>query len=314
MLKGSAVRRFLQFAILNVLLWACLPSLAASPSPITLAYDAPWECPDRQYFWQQIGSRSKWLAQVKPAAAAIVVGARIDRLDSHYSGHLRLIDQEGTIIERDIGGPNCVDVTSALALISAVAIDASLGPRRSDLDVPSRHRKSERWSVGAVGGIHTAIQPNKVAPTLGLSLSLHERSHSILSEYRLEGLVGWSDRLHVTSESDARFLWLASRATACPYQIAVSSVAFGPCALFEMGALRGTGSGAHNGHSNTGWWLAPGALLNWSIQPDPLRFRLAAGLIRPLVRDRFFFSPATEIFTPPNLGLVAEVEVGWAFE
>ena len=88
----------------------------------------------------------------------------------------------------------------------------------------------------------------------------------------------------------------------------------GPCALLELGALQGEGTTNFGGpQTKTGFWFAPGGLLNGSLQADPVWLRLSAGVDRPVVRDTFKFQPTPVVFQPPNLGLLAQFELAWAF-
>ena len=123
--------------------------VAANDSPIALSYDAPWECPDRLQFWQQIRMRSARLIGSQPGQVGVVIDARISGSGSLYSGHLRLVESGGAVVERDVGGPNCVDVSTALALITAVTLDAFPAVTQTDLPVTARQRKPNR--VFAVG-------------------------------------------------------------------------------------------------------------------------------------------------------------------
>src|SRR5664280_215643 len=293
------------------------PNLAAHSGQITLAYDAPWECPNREQFWRQLWARSTRLSQLNLSERGLAVDARITGTDSRYIGNLRLVDSAGAVVEREVAGPNCVDVSAALALITAVTLDVSLAKPQTDLPVPARQKKSpKRIAIGPVAGIHTAVAPG-VVPTLGLSATFHDRARFGSPELRIEGLFALSPRRPVTDGNlgigDARFLWMASRVTACPFQVEMASITIGPCALVEIGALRGEGTTAGVARSDTGWWFAPGALLNWSVQTEPVWLRLAAGAVRPFVRDSFLFFPNPEVFQPPRVGMTAEFELDWAF-
>jgi len=101
--------------------------------------------------------------------------------------------------------------------------------------VPARQNKMpRRVAVGAVAGIHKAVAPD-VVPTLGLSATFHDRSHFGSPEFRIEGLFARSEPQDVLDFGaiigHARFLWVASRTTACPFQAKVASTTFGPCVL-----------------------------------------------------------------------------------
>lgn len=310
------MRSFYQLAFVGLV--ALAGNAAANEPTITLFYEAPWECPARAQFWWQLQARSTRLNPMKPGEFGIAIEARITGAGSRYFGHLRLAESGNAVVEREVTGPNCVDVSAALALITAVTLDASPARMQPDLSVTARPKKSrKRFALGAVGGIHKAVAPG-VIPTIGLSVTYHDRAQFGSPELRLEGLYAWSPWQSVSGGGSAvpkaRFLWMASRVTACPLQAQAASVTVGPCVLIELGALQGEGNTTSSGtQSKTGFWAAPGALLNWSMQAEPVWLRLAAGAIRPTVRDTFQFSPEPVVFRAPSLGLIAEFELAWAF-
>lgn len=155
-----------------------------------------------------------------------------------------------------------------------------------------------------------------MVPTFGLSATFHDRAWLGSPEFRIEGLFARRPAQLVTGGNGplyARLVWVASRLTACPLQLQLTSITVGPCAMLELGALHGVGRSSTGTGSNTGWWVAPGVLLNWSVQTEPVWLRLAAGAVRPLVRDSFQFSPTPEVFRPPSFAGTAEFELGWAF-
>lgn len=289
---------------------------AAANETFRLTYDAPWECPARDYFGRQLGARLRRLSLKDPGNSAMSLDVRISNVGSAYSGHIRLVDIEGALVERDVDGSTCVDVVAALALISAIALDTSHNHSRANVGETFKPQASH-LAIGVLGGIHTAISDG-VAPTLGLSATVRRRNRFGEHELRLSTLVGFNGRMQASDAlgqpaGGARFLWLAARISGCPFQTRRLPVSLGGCAILEVGALRGTGLDTVGAQSRQGPWLAPGVLFNASIQTSPLTLRLAAGGVRPLIRDRFLFSPETTIFRPPSLGLVAELEVSWEF-
>ena len=329
--KGLDVRRILEACLLLSLSLFCMSSHAAPVSPVTLGFEAPWECPNRDFFWHELWSRSVALAQAKvcpqcggsPEARfagsrhvpEVAVEIRIRQFGAGYAGLVQLRDAAGAVIERRVSGQLCADVTTALALATAVALDTSLEPEPLEGSVPQRPVKpSDAYSLGAAFGIHTAAQP-MVLPTVGLAASWRAPSAPVAPELRIEALVSVSGRAHdATGLAEARFVWMASRSSVCAFGAALASMQFGPCALVELGALRGTGLTGPSAQSKTGLWLAPGALLFWALRHGNARLSVQSGLVFPLVRDRFVFTPNSEIFHPPSLGLIAELGLAWTFD
>ena len=242
----------------------------------------------------------------------IRIDARISGSFSSYHGHLTLFG-DNSIVERDVSGQNCVDVSAALALITAVSIDGLRRNSPTDGFAPSRPEKAEkRFALGPVAGIHSGVAPPAV-PMLGLSFTVHDWARVSSPEYRVAAMFAWSQWQTVADVGSTRFLWFASRSTGCPFQLRVASTALGPCALLELGALTGEGRTRNGIHAETGLWLAPGALVNWSVKADPVWLRLALGAAFPVIGNKFQFNPNPVAFQADSLALSAEVEVAWAF-
>ena len=335
------MRRILEVCLLVSV--TSLASHAAPASPVALSFEAPWECPNRDYFWQQFWSRSITLAHAKdcqpseacsaagnqgamgnfseaefPEAHAtpqVAVEVRIRHFGTSYSGLVQLRDAAGGVIERRVSGQICVDVTTALALATAIALDTILGPAQHEGSVPERQDKpSYAYSLGVAFGIHSAAEP-MVVPVFGLAASVRALRVWAAPELRLEALVSVSGRAHDASNlAEARFVWLASRTSVCAFRASVASLEFGPCAVLELGALRGVGLTGTNRQSQTGLWLAPGALFYGALRHGNVRFGVQSGLVVPVVRDRFLFAPNTEVFHPPALGLLAEIGLAWTYD
>lgn len=244
---------------------------------------------------------------------------QIGRAHDGYLGRVTLADAKGAQVERSVNAPTCHDVTAGLALISAVIIDAlpasTLQPSASVQQRP-KERRSE-WYAGAALGVHDAVAPSAV-PTVGISAGLGARDAFGAPMAMLQVLAARSQTVPVSNAEhltmgNARFSWLAARFSGCPLHARFAATTVGPCLVVELGRLTGTGSSALGDTSKTGWWVAPGLLMNWAWQADPVWVRLSAGAVRPLVRDSFKFIPDPLVFRPPSLGVVAEFQIGWAF-
>lgn len=177
----------------------------------------------------------------------------------------------------------------------------------------------KRFAIGPSLGIHEAVAPHAV-PTLGLVATFRTQAHAGAPELRFEAVVSLDryqpvldEATHTQNLGSTRFLWVSSRTTTCPFEVQFSSTSLGPCALVELGRLSGSGKTTLGTKSEAGWWLAPGAVLTWSWQADPVWVRLTGGAAVPVIRDKFRFEPKPVIFRPPSLGAVAEFELSWAF-
>lgn len=283
-------------------------------------YTATTGCPGRDVFWGELKARSSRLANSNPLSSGLVVNVQISMTSAEYSGKVTLTDTLGTVVEREVTGPTCEDVSMALALIAAISLDAYV-PETRVVEPKVRPTIANRESsisldLGPVVGIHQAIAPRMV-PTIGLAIGVSKPWQLGTAELRLEGVLGLGASQSVTESGntlgDARFRWLSTRTLGCPLLFAVGPSNLGPCLVFELGALRGSGSSTAGKLSSTGIWLAPGAVLDGTFIADPIRLGVIGGLVRPLVRDTFIFSPRPTVFRPPSIGLIAEFDIAWNF-
>lgn len=288
-----------------------------------LDYEAPAAaCPDRVAFWNAFWARSSKEGE-QPAATLRV---RITEEAGAFVGRVSIVDSMGGAVERVVSASTCAEVSLALALISSIALHdiptvAPVTPPRVAPTPPPRAAPQPaptgvEWSLGATLGMHRAVAPGG-SLSYGVAAGVRRPRTSASPEAHLELLISNSRTESVGSDPDplgkARFDWYGGRVTGCPVQASIATITFGPCVVAELGALRGKGESSMGQVAKTGWWLAPGVLLNWAWRPLPLQVRLAGGLVRPLVRDTFRFSPGPVVFRPPNLGVVAQLELGLAF-
>src|SRR6267142_2694079 len=94
-------------------------------------YDADAGCPDGSRFVDQILARTRKAAIAGPrdARRTFVVTVR-SRNETTFAGHLEIRSASDATTSRDVTGPTCEAVTTALALIAALAIDPD-GPAKS---------------------------------------------------------------------------------------------------------------------------------------------------------------------------------------
>lgn len=129
---GSRRRRGVAHA--SALLLASLPLLAGTrdagaqaPRVVRVDYEAAAGCPDAKSFEGQLRARST--KTVVSADASSVVRVRIAARGGRFEGEVGLTDVKGRESRRQVDG-TCSDVTAALALITALALDptASTAP------------------------------------------------------------------------------------------------------------------------------------------------------------------------------------------
>ncbi len=305
-------------AILSLIFGFLASTSRASGSPVVLTFDAPWECPNQEHFWRQLRARSARLSEPNPNLPEVRLDVRISGSYSNYHGHLTLIGPQNSVVERDVSGPNCVDVTAAVALMSAVTVDGlRVTSQANGSATPIQKEDEPRWGLGPVVGVHSNVAP-AVAPMLGVALAHNDWRAVGSPAYRVAATFAWSGWRGVsdagTLVGDARFYWFATRAVACPYQFRVASTAFGPCAQLELGAHVGEGRTVKGVESRTGLWLAPGALVNLSVNLAPIWLTVSGGAVFPLIHNTFQFTPKPEAFRTDAAGLSAELGLAWVIK
>lgn len=331
--------------------WA--PSVAAAASLPRLSYAGDARCPSRDDFAQQLLSRSQTIEALTQSQIRVTVVAtedgylgRLDlvdpqgnRAEREFSGPTCseitqaialvaavIIDGSTSADTADTGtnpAPPAIPATTKRDSPSLESVTNSADSQRTGVTpgkpnspVAARTRPLNPFSLGAIAGLHTAIAP-EATPTFGLSIGYRPNGIWGSPKLRLGAVVAKSRATTVTfdptSIGEAEFLWLATRALACPITLAGKAMQWGACSLLEIGVFRGSGSSAKGQESSTGWWFAPGVGLDWSVQFDRIALSLTGGVVRPLVREHFKFQPNWEVFRAPNLGLLAEVGVAWTF-
>ena len=117
--------RALRLPILAVLSGGALAAAPAraEPAPLRLDYEtAGGGCPGAAVFLDEIQWRTDQARVVGPAEAALEVRARVVRRGPVTRGRLVLGTGKDAIV-REVEGASCEEVVSALALITALALD-----------------------------------------------------------------------------------------------------------------------------------------------------------------------------------------------
>jgi hypothetical protein len=107
---------------------------SAEPLPLRIDYQAAPGCPGADVFFEEIRWRTRLARAAEPWEEALPVSAHVARRGAASVGHLVLGHGEARVT-RDLESNGCDEVVSALALVTALAID----PRaRTEAKRPSR--------------------------------------------------------------------------------------------------------------------------------------------------------------------------------
>jgi len=280
-------------------------------------------------FVTKIMQRSRRLQLATPVERAIDFSLTIGRDGRSITGELSVRELDGTQTFRSITGASCDEVLSALALIATVlvdpnALDEPSPPLTDHVKAPPAarlpSRPSRRWGFGA--GVGFGLEGAVAADVLfGESAQLETAlaGEGLLSpRFALAWIVGLPDEARFTSGT-AHVSWSAARASGCPLRLPIyRSLALRPCVSFDVGRLGVSGDqSSYQPSSDRVTWLAVGAAGHFELRPiPPLLFGLDAGIVAPLVRDRFFFVSETPENTLriPEIGLTLRLGVAAYFE
>lgn len=296
----------------------------AAPPPsetVSLRYDAPPSCPDRDAFVSRVDARGGALRlSDERAGARRIFVVRIEERDGRFSGDVA-VHSDGRETHRGIETEACEELVDALALITVLAVDpgepeigAAVAARtRGQLDretpaAETGRRRGFAMSVGVAGAI--GIAPRGL-PALPVVAELDDRRLG-----RVQLVAQWGRRTADLADGVATFDWLLIQLDGCPAAAIVElrSLSLGVCAGIQLGALRGRGDRIEGSRAETRPWVAP-------VLGGHLRRRLTtrwfaeldAGFAFPLVRDHFYFMPAVTIHRVPGVVLNGAITLGVAF-
>jgi hypothetical protein len=282
--------------------WLVIAALAAiarvahgDAEIVELRYAAPAGCPARPVVEAAILERTPNVSLA--ASARRVFAITIVPIPDGFRGTL-VVDE---VADKELSAQRCDDLATALALVTALAIDpsATLAPRPA----PSA------WTFEAdLGGLVEA----GVSPGMMLAGELEARA-TRHHRYQLElaAIAGRDSSTH--DDAQARFTWLAARPAACLVSDG-RGVTFAGCGHVELGAVQARGEMIVNQRGLTRLWLAAGAHASAHYPLGPRMFaHLQLGASLPLVRDRYLFAPNVSIHETPGVTGWLVVGVGVRF-
>jgi hypothetical protein len=133
--------------------------------PILIDYEAAAGCPGADELIRQIGQRTSRARLAAPGESARRFSVRVEAIGDRFRGHLALSDGSS----REVDGATCAAVVSAMALITALAID----PKASTAPVEVPPPASPSGPLGPAGppavGPSRWTDPWVVAPPPRLS-------------------------------------------------------------------------------------------------------------------------------------------------
>lgn len=299
--------------------------------PLRLRYDAPSECPGADAFFAQVVARTALARPAAADAAATELLVTIHSVPGGHAGTLELRAGETETATREVSAAQCDQVVTALALITALAIDpnASTAPIPEPAPVaptpvpePAQTRPAPpappirerfRFELGAGFGLLANFGSDPtwlVRPFVELA---RERQGPFGYSFRLSAA-----RAHasvVAGEGGVELTLWAGRAEACPLHVALGApVRLAPCVALDVGQLQARGSGVSPTRQVDRPWLAPGLLTRFELQwLDPLVFEVAGEAFFPVIRDRFFVNTDNTVYRTRAITLGATLGLAFRF-
>jgi hypothetical protein len=334
-----------------VLLLSWVTPLGAQPSEeaIRFQYAAPPECPDVVAFTARVRERTPRGRLAKPGELARAFGVQVTADAAGFTGQLEFLDDNGTKVSRRLRGEQCDAVVSSLALITALALDATLreaepespaapvgpveqGPRPAAARLPvaprveaqapappALPRELLQARIGVGGALTTILDSPRgdlVSPRIGLLAQLEWRSALALR------LAAHLDTLDFTVDEGrrARVRILGVETSFCPWFLRSGAVGFYPCGVVDLGSLRAEGELGGKltaAGGDTIVWASVGAeaRLLFDFSTLPLWAELSGSAGFPLVAThRFRFrNPAAVAYEVPRFPVAGGAAFGVRF-
>jgi hypothetical protein len=258
---------------------------------VRFQYRAPEACPTASDFADQVKQRTARGRSADPGELARTFSIEIDADEQGFVGSIEFLDDAGVPASRRVRGEQCDAVVSSLALITALALDATLRepdqteptappaaptPRPALPSVvvaasapraPLPPRKLERavtsMRIGASGGYAGAER----AARLGI---LGQLDFSGGGALRLNAHYGGDEFVADDLGRRAKLRVQGLETSVCPWRYARSELSIAPCALVDVGSLRVSGvrdEQLTSARGETVLWATVGAELRFAWEP-----------------------------------------------
>jgi hypothetical protein len=337
------------FALLLVVSVASPSRAEATDVAIRFQYAAPPECPDAAAFAARVRQRTSRgrLAEPGELARTFDVGVMADA--NGFSGQIEFLDDGGVKVNRQLHGEQCDAVVSSLALITALALDATLReaepeppaePPRAPVKTPppAQPRPLAKVPAEAIAAWSPAREPHLLQARVGIGGALSTvldspRGDSVAPRIGLFGQLEWRNAvaLRLTAHVDAldftvdegrraKVRILAVETSFCPWFLRSGAVGFYPCGVLDLGSLRAEGERGDKlttAGSDAIVWASVGleARLLFDFSTLPLWVELSGSAGFPLVAThRFQFQrPIARVYEVPRFPVATGVAFGVRF-
>lgn len=320
---------------------------AATEEAVRFQFAAPAECPDAVEFTARVRERTSRGRTAEPGELARTFNVQVLVAASGFAGQIEFLDDHGAPVNRRLTGEQCDAVVSSLALITALALDATLREAEPAPE-PAAPAATEAKPISAPSPAPAkpepkAPPPRRPAPTslrarigfggaYGTSLRGPDR-FLLAQQGSLIAQLEWGNgpalrlaahldqhELAVDAGRVADLRILGVETSVCPLQLRSKGAGLYPCAVVDLGSLRGEGKLGDKLTSATGeaiFWASLGAEVRWLVEPAtlPIWVELRAGLGFPLVATHQFVfrNPQALVYEVPRVTGVGGLAFGVRF-
>jgi hypothetical protein len=305
-----------------------------------LEYWADGRCPDAAEFARQIQTRAPRLRLAEADEPALGFYAELVERAGAATGRLTARSPDGREVVREVRGPTCDDVATALALIAALAADPSqpvedkppgsaargtpahaAQPRTEHATVPALAPEPDptrRWTFGIGGGVgfDSSIAPNP-STSLGIAFDAEGYPGSPFRPLLSLSLLRAVSATTRTLNSTVSFDWVGFRLAACPLRWPEETPLFvRPCGFLDAGLLGGDVENDKSSHSQTKNWLAVGGFLRTeALVGEVVSFQLDGGVTVPLSQLTFSAGDGQPVaFQVPKSGILGRIGLSYRFQ
>ncbi len=281
--------------------------------PLRVELRAPRDCGEVGSFLDQVLRRTRRARRAEPNEPARAFSVEILEQAGRFEGTLRVVTATREVVERKVDAKTCGEVVEALALVAALIVDpealttplappvaATPAPPPAPatpappplLQVPPERSPPPNFGVGLGIELAYGIVP-EIIPVERAWTELAWRGPGVFRPSLGLGF-GFASAGFSHNSLHADILWMTARLSACPLELIGSRrVSLRPCALFEVGAIRGRGSRQENVNAReatTKPWAAPGVGVGFAWVPfSPLVLRVEAGGMVEAIRTTFAY-------------------------
>jgi hypothetical protein len=302
---------------------------SSTPRTVALHYSDPPGCPGQASFVDAVNARVRRSIEWDQSATAIRMVVTIERSTEEARGQLEVVQPGTEATRREFTASSCEEVSSALALVAALALDPNArteplprAPESSQQDFPQAAAPAAPAETSPPPPVAAAVaSPAPSPPPSRPTSSKHYSawlgpSATVAGGYAPEPLVslgfalgarlvrpGLSPGLQLTalwgktgttgpSTASGSFAWAYGRLEACPLQLRWGArLTLEPCVAAEVGRLSARGADAQVEQPVTAerWWLAAGATFSAHVSLGDFFIRFGALGLVPATRDEFVF-------------------------